>query len=312
MNIWSYPKIFNVGHLEVARILDYPVVVQEKVDGSQFSFVGSHDEEDMFLKICSKGAEINPLDPPALFKPAVEWVQAHLHVLKPNHVYRGEALCKPKHNTLVYGRAPEAGFVLFDVERGEQDFLTPTEVATACANLGIEYVPTEMYGPGQFTSADAAEWLERDSFLGGSKVEGFVIKAYGRYDRFNKTQMAKHVSERFKEVHQGDWKQRNPHRKDIVAQIINDFGGPARWEKAVQHLRDAGELENAPQDIGKLMKELGTDLKTEQEEAIKATLFKFFWPTIQRGISKGFPEWYKNRLLESQFDAEPTPNTGVS
>jgi hypothetical protein len=302
MAIWSYPKIYNVGHLEVARIFDYPVVVQEKVDGSQFSFMVEERDDGWHHYFRSKGAEIDYGNPQALFRPAVEWVLEHESEVQHGVVYRGEAMCKPKHNTLVYGRAPEAGFILFDIERGEQDFLDWRDARAEALRLGVEFVPTIEYPAGTFTSDHAAQWLDRESVLGKSKVEGFVIKAYGQYDRFNKTQMAKHVSEAFKEVHQGDWKKRNPDRKDIVAQIVNDFGGPARWQKAVQHLRDSGELVNAPQDIGPLIKELATDLKAEQEEAIKATLFKFFWPTIQRGISKGFPEWYKASLLERQFD----------
>lgn len=33
----SYPKIYAVGHREVRDIFRFPVLVQEKIDGSQFS-----------------------------------------------------------------------------------------------------------------------------------------------------------------------------------------------------------------------------------------------------------------------------------
>ena len=34
----SYGKIFNLGHKETEALFDGPVVVEEKIDGSQFSF----------------------------------------------------------------------------------------------------------------------------------------------------------------------------------------------------------------------------------------------------------------------------------
>ena len=40
MNLAAYPKIWNVGHPTITDMLtgDRPLVIQEKVDGSQFSF----------------------------------------------------------------------------------------------------------------------------------------------------------------------------------------------------------------------------------------------------------------------------------
>ena len=39
-------------------------------------------------------------------------------------------------------------------------------------------------------------------------------------------------------------------------------------------------------------------------EEIKEKLFNHFWQQIQRGITAGLPEWYKQKLLESAFDKE--------
>ena len=64
MSLRSYPKVFNLGHRAVRDLLSGPVVVQEKIDGSQFSFgVG----EDGTLLIRSRGADIEPEAPPKLF-----------------------------------------------------------------------------------------------------------------------------------------------------------------------------------------------------------------------------------------------------
>ena len=54
MKSWhSYPSIYNLGHKAVVDILNWPVMVQEKVDGSQFSF-GVDDDGSILIR--SKGA----------------------------------------------------------------------------------------------------------------------------------------------------------------------------------------------------------------------------------------------------------------
>ncbi len=58
---------------------------------------------------------------------------------------------------------------------------------------------------------------------------------------------------------------------------------------------------DAPKDIGPLMAEIPADIFKECEEEIKNQLFKHFWPQIKRISTAGFPEWYKDKLLEAQF-----------
>jgi len=43
MRLNSYPSIYNLGHHAIATLLDAPVLVEEKVDGSQFSFEAFRD-----------------------------------------------------------------------------------------------------------------------------------------------------------------------------------------------------------------------------------------------------------------------------
>ena len=42
---------------------------------------------------------------------------------------------------------------------------------------------------------------------------------------------------------------RNPNRGDMIALLIQELTTPARWQKAVQHLREDGKLEGSPRDI---------------------------------------------------------------
>ena len=144
-------------------------------------------------------------------------------------------------------------------------------------------------------------FLERDSILGGTKIEGVVIKNYELFTMEKKPAMGKYVSEAFKEVHNKDWKERNPTGKDFVLALTEKYKTEARWNKAILHLTEAGQLEHSPKDIGLLMREVPADVLKECEDEIKEALFGHFWQYIQRGITSGLPEWYKDELAKSAF-----------
>ena len=131
-----------------------------------------------------------------------------------------------------------------------------------------------------------------------------VIKNYEQFGRDKKTLMGKWVSEAFKEKHSTEWKKANPGQNDLISNIVAIYRHENRWEKAVQHLKEAGKLERDPRDIGALMKEVNKDVLAECADEIKEKLWKYAWPKIARGIVRGVPEWYKNKLAEHQFNKE--------
>src|SRR5690348_6531407 len=119
MSAWHSPgSIYSIGHRAVRDLFSYPVQVQEKVDGSFFAF-GLFEEpaqnNEIVLKARSKGAVIEPMAPPAMFKPAISAAVARQQLLHPGWQYRGETLCKPKHNSLQYDRVPKDNVILFDI-----------------------------------------------------------------------------------------------------------------------------------------------------------------------------------------------------
>ena len=59
----SYPSIFALGHSALAELTLGPVVVEEKVDGSQFSF----GRFEGVLRVRSKGKEMEPERPEKMF-----------------------------------------------------------------------------------------------------------------------------------------------------------------------------------------------------------------------------------------------------
>ncbi len=104
-----------------------------------------------------------------------------------------------------------------------------------------------------------------------------------------------------KESHNKEWKASNPSLSDVVDRIIATVKTEARWEKAAFRLRDLGQLENSPRDIGNLIKEVQRDVQEEEADFIQKKLLEWAMPRILRASSAGVPEWYKKRLLESAF-----------
>ena len=301
MNSWhNYPSIYNLGHKAVADLFTVPVNVEEKVDGSQFSFGVSEEGE---IKIRSKGCVMLIDAPEKMFTKAANTVRDLASVLHPGWTYRGEFLAKPKHNALIYSRVPTRHIIIFDINTSEETYLGYKEKVSEASRIGLECVA--LLASGMIGSAEELrDLLERESVLGGQKIEGMVIKpsAYDLFGPDKKVLMGKFVSESFKEVHAAEWRKSNPTPQDIIEQIALDMKTPARWNKAIQHLAEAGQLEGSPRDIGALMKEVPADIEKECSDEIKDRLFRFAWPHIRRKVTAGLPEWYKEQLLSQQFE----------
>lgn len=299
MTSWhSYPKVWNMGHAAITDLFFDPIHIEEKVDGSQFSF-GVFDGK---IKFRSKGREFsegaNSADEQMFFE-GVEQVRVIEPLLTPGWTYRGEYLLKPKHNVLAYDRVPKRNVIIFDINTGEEAYLSYEEKKKECDRIGLECVPILFSGKVS-SMHDLTSLLDAHSVLGGQKIEGFVAKNYTRFGRDKKALLGKHVSEAFKEKHKVDWKEGNPGQKDIIQLLINSLRTPARWDKSIIHLKEKGLLEHSPKDIGLLVKETSKDVIAECEQEIKDELFKWAWKDIHRGITKGLPEYYKEILLKSQ------------
>ena len=292
----SYPKIYNFGHKAIKNLFAEEVQVEEKIDGSFYSF-GMFDSA---LKIRSKGKEMAVDAPEKLFIPAVETTKKLQYELTPGWTYRAEFLAKPKHNVLAYDRIPKDHLIIFDINPFEEEYLSYEAKKIEADRLGLECAP--LLYKGKINSLEEfQQFLELDSILGGVKIEGVVIKNYKRFGSDGKVLMGKYVSTKFKERHKKEWKMGNPQGKDILTMLQETFRTEARWHKGIQHLRENGELIGDMRDIGPLIKEIQRDTKEECEDEIKEALWKWAWPHICRKVTAGFPEWYKQKLLGKQF-----------
>jgi len=294
-----FAKIFHLGHRNIKDIWNSTVEITEKVDGSQFGFGKINGEV-----VCrSRGRMIDMDNPDKLFEKAVEQVQRISKDLPDNYAFYGEYLQRPKHNVIKYDRVPKNHIMLF----GLQDLVFK--------DFKYDYGQLEMWA--NIFSFDCApvltpcksdtyfdELLKKDSYLGGSKIEGFVVKNWTKavmlYDQIWWPMSGKYVSEAFKERNSKAWSDKKP--KNNWEAYKESYRAEARWEKAVQHLRENGNLQGAPEDIGALIKEVHRDIIEEDEDEIKEKLWKLFGKDLTRAASRGLPEWYKRKLAEGGIE----------
>lgn len=298
----SYPSIYNLGHRYIENLLTLPVIVEEKVDGSQFSF-GLDDQGELHIR--SKGAKMHLDAPEKMFQRAADTVKELKPVLTAGWTYRCEYLAKPKHNSLSYSRIPDKHLVIFDINTAEASYLPYASKQAEANRIGLECVP--LLFDGHLDSIEAfQQFLDHESFLGGQRIEGVVVKPrdYNLFGVDKKVLMGKFVSEHFREVHAKEWKGSNVTQGDILIKLGEMYSTPARWDKAVIHLREKGLIEDSPRDIGPLLKEIAADILADSQDDIKQKLFEWAWDSIRRRSTYGFPEWYKEQLLKRHFEGQ--------
>lgn len=295
----SYGKIINLGSAGTENALIGEVVLQEKVDGSQFGF-GVNDDGELVFR--SKGQHLDLNNPNKMFKKGVDYllsIEHKLSALTPDTYVYAEYLQKPKHNTLAYDRIPQNHIVIFDIITGGK-FADRELLETIAKLLEVDVIP--QYKVGNLTTDDIKSFMDKESYLGGQKIEGVVIKNYEQWVHYNGKDIplfTKYVSEEFKEKHKKN-PEYKPANKSVTYYLLT-YKNENRWQKAVQHAEEEGILTGEPRDIGKLIPKIVEDVITEEKENIKNDLYNMFEKDLKRICVAGFPEWYKKQLLEKAF-----------
>lgn len=254
------------------------------------------------LRIRSKGQVIDPEVGEKMFTEGIETIKRLAPLMRPGYTYRGEYLKKPLHNALAYERVPVGHWILFDILDGEESYLPYLDVMAEARRLGLEVVPA--IHTGDLTPDMLKGFLNRTSILGGQKIEGVVVKPldYKLLGGDGKVVFGKYVSKEFQEVHAKAWKRDNPGPGDIRDALVEELRSPARWQKAIIHAKEEGRYNGDVTDIGPLVKRIQEDVFLEETEHIKSRLFNWAKAHVTRGVVRGFPEWYKAKLVA---DLEP-------
>ncbi len=294
--ISTFPKIWHVGSLEVRdNLFTGGVEVTEKIDGSQIGFGLMSDGK---LCIRSKGTIIYHdtylRAPDSLFKGAVEYIISIKDKLHEQTSYYGEVVSTNKHNTLKYNAVPRNYIVLYGIQSkgfwcDDHDILT-REVD----KLGFDSVPLLYHGViSDLKQLD--EFLNTESYYGGTKIEGMVIKNYNQVavSAYSTMCFGKYVSEAFKEANHAGWAAKPSKIENFYASFTNK----ARWEKTLQHLRDDGKLTDTPKDIGLIIETTLSDFETEEAANLKEQLYTLYVRQVKQFVVKGLPEYYKAHLV---------------
>jgi len=297
----AFPKIFAIGDRNISTLLDTEVEITEKVDGSQLGFGKVNGR----LFVRSKGRELDLDNPDGMFVNAVNYVRSIEDKIPDNTTFYGEYLQKTKHNTLAYDKIPTNGIALFAVyDYATKVFSDYTSISEWAVALEVDAVP--LLHKGEANAEGILKMVEGTvSYLGGQNIEGVVVKSYKPWmflDQIPLSVMSgKYVTEAFKEVHHRTWKAENTNKGQLEVAILN-YKSEARWNKAVQHLRDAGNLTGTLKDIGPLLKEVQLDIIAEEKENIKEVLWKIYGKSFTSKASDGLPQWFKNKLVLGEIN----------
>ena len=219
-------------------------------------------------------------------------------------LFHCEYLSKPKHNTIKYDTIPDKYLICFGASDGNGFmFMSYRDLAS---KIGLSCVPILFTGSIIDVNETLKVLLEHESILGGSKVEGVVIKRYGLppYElngHMTNIVVGKYVSEKFKELHDSRWNKEKTGKGNWET-TKESYRSEARWAKAIQRMRESGTLKEDVMDIGPLIKEIQNDIRTEEMETIKEQLWKIFGKEVLRKSTAGFPEFYKEHLSKNLTD----------
>lgn len=319
----KYTKVMYLGNSGTERALVGEVVIQEKVDGSQFRF-GLNEDGELVMGSKSVNWEHGVWD--KMFNPGCEHVMSLEETIKqtfnPDTYFYCEYLQKPKHNVLKYERVPSGHLVLFDVLHEGKWIIDRGNLDVHAHDLGIEAVPELYRGVVEMQRVGAGEKFDRTkgwtgtdflknminqtmSFLGGVTIEGVVMKNYNEWMTIGDMVFpvfTKYVREEYKEQHDKAWKTKSP--KTSLEEYFKSFNNENRFRKAIQHMKESGNLTNSVKDIGPLLKEIQEDIKVEEKEQIQEYLYNHFIKDIMRVSVRGFADWYKEFLINENLVSE--------
>lgn len=162
------------------RLLSGSSIVEEKYDGYSIYF-GIFDGE---LQVETKKRK-DVVDNPMAFTSVLP--KLHGLPLLPEHSYYGEYLPRNQMVDIKYDRSAKGDIVLWDVQLPDGDWMVPKEKAVEATRLGLDCARLLAVGPTeQEHIVGITMWLNGDRksrpapepLLGGTRMEGFIIKNY--------------------------------------------------------------------------------------------------------------------------------------
>ena len=305
----KYPKILSVGHKLLSQLFDDPVEITEKVDGSQFRINLTKDQ--VIWGSRNKDCTQEEMFDIAIRQAKRIWNDGDWQSFGDNITLFCEYLRTERHNTIKYNRVPRNNLYLFgaiiDGVHCESDELL------RLANT-LEIDPPVVISHAKIDSSDKLNnFLQTESYLGGAKIEGVVIKNYCKsYDpllvstqHFLGYPLAgKLVREDFREK---NTKNRNTNKGTKgIDRITGIYFTKQRLHKAIQHLEEDGKIQGEKKDLKYLIPEFYDDIVSECFDEINEMIIREIWADIKRRGSNFVVKHYIEYLTKKQFDEELT------
>lgn len=247
-------KFPSINYPKVAQGMnDEELIVQEKIDGANFRFTVTEDEEilagsrNVVFKENGEPQDIDNIT--KQFRHAVRYVQRVVELFEPKYTVYGEAMHKHSIDYDAWtGKHPNqsdsvANVVVFDVwDESAREWLTPSEVKNFCEKHNLRFVGIEdrvesvddvSIPQSQFRkrNPDAESEFDRRGL-----AEGVVVKAPETGGR------AKIVHDSFKEKKKQDG-------GSDVHKFVEMFVTEARIEKQAHKLVDEGSYEHLQMEM---------------------------------------------------------------
>ena len=287
----KYPKVRRIGHIQTKGILDDPsdfVVIQEKVDGSNFRFW----LEDGEIRFGSRRVDYIDEKNYEEWARAIEYIKSKVNPedLREDFVYVGEFI---RPHTVQYDFDSAPPFVGFDIlNRWTGDVVHYLVSYAEFDSLGLPFVNTYFVGEAGFiTDVLIEELKKKESAYGAEMQEGVVLKNYSR------NIFAKSVNPEFLE----DFKKKfggPPKKLCVEEKIVSRFVTPARVKKIIMRIHEEqGSV--TTEDIPEILRGVSNDILEEEiltivnEMKVKQLDFKLLRKYVSKKVVK---------LLHEEFD----------
>ena len=308
--IERYIKIPHIGNRIIADIFDGEVEISSKIDGSNWRVLLSPDG----LMYGSRKVDM-PTD--QMFGVAIEQSERIYNDVDWQDIGNEimlftEFLANPKHNTLTYDRVPLNHLYLFAAI--VDDEVQDTHQLELIADV-LDVEPPHIIHTGTIENSDQLNaMLDTDSVLGGTTVEGIVIKNYNHnFDplvspTFSHMPLTgKIVNESFKERNKAEWKL----NKSVIDNVCEQFLTVPRFNKAIQHVKEEGSLEGEKRDLKYLIPEFYNDLMKEEYEDIRRIVMTAFLNKLRKKADQYVVQSYINHLTEQAFEQPINDNDSM-
>lgn len=295
----KYPKIHRLGKEETDGILDYDVIVQEKIDGANCSIFWYEDG----VRCGTKNRMLPEDDSFRGLQEAVktnELIHAFLEVNQDLILY-GEWLVK---HTVTYPDEAYGKVYLFDVYNKETDgWLAQPDVQELAKSIGLEY--PHVFATGKMTEEEIKEYVGKSNIAPSG--EGVVLKAIGFTNKFGDHSYAKIVTQHFKESNAVVFGGNNKHSETYWEMyVVNKYCTTGRVQKIMQKLQSELDRRLDMEHTPRIAQTCYHDMITEEIWEIQKKVPKLDFNQLRRLCSRKFIQIYHDILNNSLSIADST------